>query len=115
MSDDAKKVILARRARFIAATLAGVGVACGKEPAPPPQPCLSQPMTVDAEPLPCLSPKLVEQDAGAPDAAPPNEPDAGSKPMPCLAPPPATATAPGTGTVPRPCLTPVRPKDKVQR
>ncbi len=119
MSDDAKKLILARRARFVAATLAGVGVACGKEPTPPPQPCLSQPMThLDAAPPePCLSPMPPPLDAGAvapeaADAGRPSEPDAGSKPMPCLAPPLATTP---TGPVPRPCLTPVRPKDKTQR
>ena len=39
--DDARRLILARRARFVAAALAGVGVACGKEPGPPPEPCLS--------------------------------------------------------------------------
>jgi hypothetical protein len=117
MSDDAKKLILARRARFVAATLAGVGIACGKEPAPAPEVCLSVPMTRDAQPMPCLEPLAVPIDAGAEqDAGTSHEADAGGKPMPCLAPPPATVTAPPTTTVPpRPCLTPVRPKDKIQR
>ncbi len=114
MSDDAKKIILARRARFVAATLAGLGVACGKEPTPPPQPCLAQPMTradAAAPPEPCLSPMPPPDGyggAGPSDAGIPVEADAGSKPA-------MTATTPPTGPVPRPCLTPVRPKDKTQR
>ena len=39
--DDAKKIILARRARFVAAAVASVGIACGKtEAGPAPMPCL---------------------------------------------------------------------------
>lgn len=76
--DDAvKKAILARRARFIAAAVASVGIACGKttkEDAPP-VPCLSVPLDYDAQPLPCLTPTVA--DAGAPAA------DAGA-PVPCL-------------------------------
>ena len=40
--DDAARIVLARRAKFIAAAIAGVGIACG-EPSRPPQPCLSVP------------------------------------------------------------------------
>ena len=40
MSDESRKKILARRASFVAAALAGV--ACGKDAEAPPQPCLSQ-------------------------------------------------------------------------
>ncbi len=60
--DDAKKAVLARRARFVAAAIASVGIACGKNDARP-GPCLSAPpMPVeagapppDAAPMPCLS------------------------------------------------------------
>lgn len=74
MGDDAKKTILARRARFLAAAVAGLAVeACGKteatrdagaEIAPqpclsaPPQPCLSVPITT---PQPCLKPPATER------------------------------------------------------
>ena len=101
--DEARKKILARRATFVAAALAGVGTACGKEPTPPPQPCLTPVQTVDdaAAPEPCLSPppRPDEADAGKPEpclrvpvpaddgteAPPPPPPrrDAG-KPQPCL-------------------------------
>jgi hypothetical protein len=44
MSDDAKRVILARRRKFVAAAIASVGISCGPQTPPPsPQPCLSQP------------------------------------------------------------------------
>lgn len=97
--DEARKKILARRATFVAAALAGVSTACGKEPSPPPQPCLSQVRTMDdgAAPEPCLSPPPLEAiDAGAPE--------------PCLkvrAPQPDSED--GGRPVPMPCLTPVRP------
>ncbi len=98
--DEARKKILARRATFVAAALAGVSTACGKEPSPPPQPCLSQVQRPDdgGAPEPCLSPALREEaiDAGAPEPclrviAPPTEAADAGKPM------------------PMPCLTPVRP------
>ena len=56
MSDDAKKLVLARRARFVAAALAGMTIACGKEKAP--HPCLDVPPAEDASaptPQVCLS------------------------------------------------------------
>lgn len=117
MNDDSKKMILARRARFVAAALAGVGVACGKEQAQP-QPCLSQVYVApDAEPMPCLSPPVyvppdaeaTKDDAGGPVDAGSAEPDA-ARPMPCLSPRP-NPTQP-----PRPCLSvapptkPIAPK-----
>ncbi len=74
MSDDAKKAILARRARFVAAALAGIGIACGKDPAPPPQPCLSQPYNppdASAPPEPCLSVEPTPVDAGPQDTGAP--------------------------------------------
>ena len=77
--DEARKKILARRAHFVAAAIAGLSVSCGKDDARS-QPCLSvRPMTPDAEvgppppPQPCLSVMMTE--------------DAGPPPMPCLGPP----------------------------
>jgi hypothetical protein len=72
VSDDAKKTILSRRARFIAAAIAGTGIACGKDNASP-QPCLEvayEPPDGGADaarppPRPCLSPAL-PRDASAP-------------------------------------------------
>lgn len=57
MSDDTKKLILARRARFVAAAIAGVAVsACDK-----PRACLEPPMATSTSPTfprpsVCLSP-----------------------------------------------------------
>ena len=113
--DEARKKILARRATFVAAALAGVSTACGKEPSPPPQPCLSQVNTPDdgAAPEPCLSPMPAAVDAGAPEpclrfAVPPQAEDGGRPmPQPCLT--PVRPTAPqeadaGSKPVPHPCL-----------
>jgi hypothetical protein len=126
MNDDDKKLILARRAKFVAAALAGVSVACGKEPTPPPaQPCLSVPMEhADAgAPEPCLSvidpdwerdASPTPVDAGAAPTTRLQQSDASTpppKPTPCLAPPLPS----NTGTVkppPRPCLSVVKPPDK---
>lgn len=131
-ADDDKKLILARRARFVAAALAGVSVACGKEPSPPPQPCLSQTAEPpDAEPMPCLTPMMREEpdtgaaapsDGGAFDAGAPRDagattttrsqkPDAGGPtptPTPCLSPPLPTNT---NKPPPQPCLSVIKPKD----
>jgi hypothetical protein len=53
-ASEAARVVLARRAKFIAAAIAGVGIACG-EPNRPPQPCLSAPPTTpDAGPGPTM-------------------------------------------------------------
>lgn len=89
--EAARRAILARRARFVAAAVASVGIACGKTTStdPPPAPCLSVPIQTDAEPRPCLKVALPE-DARAPE--PPPQPclsiaiqpdaqaDAGAKP-----------------------------------
>lgn len=129
-ADDDKKLILARRAKFVAAALAGVSVACGKEPTPPPQPCLSVPVDNrdagnEPPPQPCLTPMMMPEDAGPPanatDASAADASttsgakDAGTpppKPTPCLSPP-----IPSTGPTnkPMPCLTPARPPDKGTR
>ena len=110
--DDARKVILARRARFVAAAMMGTGLMSCKTTEVPT--CLS-PVQVqdDPPPQPCLSvgPVLLppgmadgtgdradagatadRADAGATDAG------AGPPPMPCLSPMPP----------PQPCLK-VRP------
>ena len=110
---DARTLILARRARFVAAAMASISIACGKE-SKNPEPCLSvveidsgstEPSSVDAS---------VPTDAGAdggdpstpdaasPDAGAPPKTDAGPAPQACLrvAPPrPCLKVAP-----PRPCL-----------
>lgn len=93
MSDDAKRAILARRARFLAAAIAGVGVAaCGGETeGPSPQPCLEPAIDAgdagdDGAPEPCLG-------MPAPDA----------EPEPCL-------SAPAPDAEPAPCLD-VEPAD----
>lgn len=62
MSDDAKRAVLARRARFVAAAMAGIATAscdaCSR-------PCLSpRPTSVDASPGPCLSVPMGPVDAG---------------------------------------------------
>lgn len=100
MSDDTRKnaraLILARRAKFMAATLASLAAtsgvaggleACGGESNDPvddggargdakPQPCLD--VAADASPQPCLD--VVPSDAGA-DA---DAGDADANPQPCL-------------------------------
>lgn len=85
-STDARKIVLARRARFVAAAIAGVGIACSdpKHPEPclapmPPDPGDHRPgpnVCLSVSPAPCL--EIPPADAGAPDA--PTEPE----PMPCL-------------------------------
>jgi hypothetical protein len=92
--DESKRLILARRARFVAAALAGVAAtanACGGDAEP--QPCLSplydggisdgRADAADARPQPCLEPMI--EDAAKPDA------DADAEPQPCLSPLPPDA------------------------
>jgi hypothetical protein len=81
--DDCKRIILTRRARFIAAALASAGLtaaSCNKSNVDAnPQPCLSAPpQNYDAAPPPqeqppvepppqvCLSPVPMPEDGGAP-------------------------------------------------
>lgn len=89
-NDEAKRLILARRARFVAAALTGVAVACGgstESTDQNPQPCLSPPANLDggrdtgtdAQPQVCLEPL-------PPDAGPDAESDADAGPQPCLSP-----------------------------
>ena len=89
---DSRRVILARRAKFVAAALAGAGIvasaqACGGETArdgtdaagdAAPQPCLKT--HADAEPQPCLGAPLED-----------------AQPQPCL-------EAPIEDAQPQPCL-----------
>jgi len=88
VNDDAKKKILARRAKFIAAAVAGISISCGKD-----------------RPEPCLSVTHI------PDAAS----DDGGTPQPCLSPPPQPCLSvynppPDAGPPPRPCLEPMPPR-----
>ncbi len=124
--DEARKKILARRATFVAAALAGVSTACGKEPSATPQPCLSQPLVRDdgAGPQPCLEPMPAKPDAGEPVpcltiVAPPTQAEDGGKPppRPCLSPvrppippPPQPEEGGGPKPPPQPCLKIVPPK-----
>jgi len=102
---DARGKILERRARFLAAAVAtvGIGTASCK-----PQPCLSQvaPQTdatsmpddvapEEPPPAPCLSVAYPEESGAEPDAL------TAASPMPCLSqtPPPQDA-----GPKPQPCL-----------
>jgi hypothetical protein len=103
--NDVKELVLARRARFIAAAVASVGIACGKESREPPMPCLSVAyIPPDAEPMPCLSVAVdtpdAAEDAGPTDAG---KPDADAGKTPAKVKPPPT-------TVPMPCLSPLPPK-----
>lgn len=125
--DEARKKILARRATFVAAALAGVSTACGKEPQNVPQPCLSVPVSRDAGPEPCLSVVAPAVDAGAAEpsgagatdladaggVAPTEATDASTppRPTPCLrvAAPPSRDG--GGKAHPRPCLS-IRPPSK---
>lgn len=114
MTDDDKKTILARRARFVAAALTSAGLGalavqgCGGDTSSPgtdaaadgavdaqpdgPSVCLSQPFDGGHDaPQPCLSPPPPDAADDADDA----------EPQPCLAPPPAEA---GDDAVPQPCL-----------
>ena len=79
--DDAKSTILARRARFVAAALAGVGIAAacrsGGQQEQPPEACLSVPQ--EYEPDAAVGPEE-EAEEGEADAGPP--------PQPCLSPEP---------------------------
>jgi hypothetical protein len=86
VSDDAKKAILARRAKFVAAAMASLAAtSCGKERAAP----SGDP---SADPRACLKVHRIEP---APDAAQPS-------PRPCLE--MAMPDPPDAATPPSPCL-----------
>ncbi|RLB57767.1 MAG: hypothetical protein DRI90_17590 [Deltaproteobacteria bacterium] len=125
--NEARRTILARRARFVTIALAGAGLAVGSPGCKDPEPtvCLSEvevktPPDDSALPGPCLTAEVcleapLPEDGGAPPTGsaksdldgPPDDdarPDAG-KPQPqiCLS---------LTGKPPQPCLAP--PQDKPQ-
>lgn len=95
--DDPKSLILARRAKFVAAALAGVtgvATACGGSTdetgsSKNPEPCLGVQCCPDADPQPCLTPLQPDASDGgdASDDGATND-DADAEPQPCLAPPP---------------------------
>lgn len=83
MNDDVKKLILARRARFVLAAVAAAGVtasACGGSEATQSSDAGAD-AAQDATPQPCLT--APQPDAGVRDGAA----DADAQPQPCLAPP----------------------------
>ncbi|MBK7395903.1 MAG: hypothetical protein IPJ34_06240 [Myxococcales bacterium] len=105
--DDARRKILERRSRFVAAAISTIAIGC--EP-PAPQPCLKT-----APPDAMSAPdEGVAEDASAP------EEDATTVPQPCLSPqvclspvPPPDTGPPDTGTPdvkPHPCLKIAPPK-----
>jgi hypothetical protein len=121
-ADESRRLVLARRARFIAAAVAGVGIACGTNESAPPTVCLSvmpysapdggpQSYPEEPYPAPCLSPPL-----------PPRPPDGGSalqmdptttepQPMPCL----SVLPSPVDAGSPQPCLKIAPPKPSPRR
>lgn len=97
-SHDPKSLVLARRAKFVAAALAGVtgvATACGgstETTKSHPEPCLGVECCPDPPPQPCLS-TVADADAeGASDAsdastdANADDADADATPQPCLSP-----------------------------
>lgn len=114
MSDDAKRVVLARRARFVAAALAGVAaVSCDKAKS---EPCLSV-ATVTTPPEVCLKMAVPPLDAGertaidagadAADGASDAGKEGGKKAVGPPAPPPTPCLS---QVVPQPCLKPPPPQ-----
>lgn len=107
----ARKVILERRARFLAAALAGAGIAtstaCDR-----PQVCLEAPMrTTTSAPVTVETAEVcLEVAEPPPEAGAPSEPDAGAATGASGQRP--TDKAVPTATVPKPrvCLSPARPK-----
>lgn len=98
MSDDAKKLILSRRARFVAAALAGLAAdGCGKTTAPPDAGAQVDPNAPPPVPAVCLS-------AASPSPDPPD-----AEPVPCLSAPPAPCLS-VRAPPPQPCLKPSAPK-----
>jgi hypothetical protein len=85
VSEDARQKILVRRARFVAAALAGIGVVS----------CAG-----DQSPQACLSPPQPPPEADAGPTGPSGEPEADAGPGDAAEPPP------------HPCLSPVMPEDE---
>ncbi len=103
--DESKRLILARRARFVAAALASAGISaasCNKNaPESNPQPCLSVPVQrVDAAPPPSDVPPSDVPPAEPPPSAPPSQevtPPV-EPPHVCLSPMPPPPPRPDAGT-----------------
>lgn len=118
--DEAKRKILARRAAFVAAALAGVSAACGKEPQRAPQPPPSVPLaSPEGVPQPCLSPPL-PPDAGAEGAPTPDDASSAERGATDAGASPATTSSvfakpPFDAAAPRPCLSPVSPHRPLPR
>src|SRR5262245_17448036 len=100
---EAKKAILARRARFLAAAMLSAGMSARCDEDPPPEPCLSIAQTAEPGPSVCLS--------TVPTACLTN-------PMPTQPPDAGTTIDAGAGNagardaggpIPVPCLSPRRP------
>jgi len=111
-ADAARRTVLARRARFVAAAVASVGLACGKTDAIP-QPCL-EPVPADAAaPMPCLTVTMTADTPPPPRPADAGEAPTPSPPMPCLSVAmDAGGAAPApTKPAPRPCLSIPAPRD----
>jgi hypothetical protein len=79
--EAARKLILARRARFIAAAVLGAGVSASE--ACTPQPCLEPPLQTSSSsaPQPCLSPPATAEPVTGPASGKPESgpPDAGAR------------------------------------
>jgi hypothetical protein len=85
--DEAKRIILMRRARFVAAALAGLNAAmCGGQ-TDSPSACLSVAADDGGTPQPCLTPSVQPPDASTSDAD--------AAPQPCLSPIPQDAGGDG--------------------
>lgn len=79
--DDAKRRILARRAKFVAAAVAGLGAVSACDHCGSPRPCLEPPLASTTPPGPCLSVSTVPTGV---DAGAVIDPDAAPRPHPCL-------------------------------
>lgn len=112
---EARRAILARRAKFVTVALAGVGLAAIEGCQDSPRPCLNvtQVPEPSATPVACLDVKAPRDDAGAEQGsdAGGDPADAGVRPSVCLeiAPPPPPPPPP------RVCLSPPRQPPKGER
>ena len=120
--DDPRSKILARRAAFVAAALAGIGAA-GCDDSAKAQVCLdiasdasapdgadaADQKDGDADPQPCLTPEQPDADAEPQVCLSYVEPDADAEPQVCLSPPLDDADPPDGDAEPQPCLSPPDP------
>lgn len=103
--DDARKKILARRAQFVAAALAGLSAeSCGKQPREKPEE--PEASVVQPTPMECLAMTAPPRYEPPPeDAAPPRPCLEPARPRVCLRPLPPLDDAPKKKASPQPCLT----------